>query len=331
MSGGCCGRQSLRVRRRLLSCSPHRRQIHRYEHGRCCTGVAGGDSFLWRSRVAPRRRETDAKEAPASTPCAKRQRRCRSLVKTAAPAQATPCLKPPPPGDSPALAIDAGVPTHPWKATVKARPGRAGLRCLCRGRSGSRSAPLCTAFIGPLKAWFPPQILIQQHAAQVEDGGKECDVGQGRGVLPDDALELCAECLVKRKFHSPHREQSVVSLSSVLIVLDLSSCCDWHDSWRRASRKRAPRKRHRPRRLRPGAAGVSRLRPANPEGHSRQERPNSKESSKALVSAAAHGPWPSPPHPNTSQVSPCPSTPTSPEKAALRCARMKVPRSCPCW
>ena len=165
MSGGCCGRQSLRVRRRLLSCSPHRRQIHRYEHGRCCTGLAGGDSFLWRSRVAPRRRETDAKEAPASTPCAKRQRRCRSLVKTEAPAQATPCLKPPPPGDSPALAIDAGVPTHPWKATVKARPGRAGLRCLCRGRSRSRSAPLCTlctAFV-PL---FPPQLLYKPTACR---------------------------------------------------------------------------------------------------------------------------------------------------------------------
>ena len=195
MSGGCCGRQSLRVRRRLLSCSPHRRQIHRYEHGRCCTGVAGGDSFLWRSRVAPRRRETDAKEAPASTPCAKRQRRCRSLVKTAAPAQATPCLKPPPPGDSPALAIDAGVPTHPWKATVKARPGRAGLRCLCQGRSRSRSAPLLCAFVPATNTKYNDTV---QHAAQVEDGGKEGDVGQGRGVLPDDALELCAECLVKR-------------------------------------------------------------------------------------------------------------------------------------
>ena len=159
MSGGCCGRQSLRVRRRLLSCSPHRRQIHRYEHGRCCTGVAGGDSFLWRSRVAPRRRETDAKEAPASTPCAKRQRRCRSLVKTAAPAQATPCLKPPPPGDSPALAIDAGVPTHPWKATVKARPGRAGSRCLRRGRSRSRTTPfsLVPATKKTQKGLMPPK------------------------------------------------------------------------------------------------------------------------------------------------------------------------------
>ena len=41
------------------------------------------------------------------------------------------------------------------------------------------------------------------NAAEVEDGGKEGDDGQGRGVLPDDVLELCAECLVKRKFHSP--------------------------------------------------------------------------------------------------------------------------------
>ena len=163
-------------------------------------------------------------------------------------------------------------------------------------------------------------------------------------MLPDDALELRAERLEKRKCHSPHRVHGAgcgtcVSLGalrralggSVLIVLHLCSCCAEHDSWRRASRKRAPRKRHRPRHLRPGAGDVSRLRPANPEGHSRQERPNSKESSKAQVSAAARGPWPSPPHPNTSQVSPCPSTPTSPGKVALRCARMKVPRSCPCW
>ena len=231
------------------------------------------------------------------------------------------------------------------EAATARRLACAGHRCWCchapmeghcKGSTWPRGVALSlprarSSFERLALAWFPPQTHTKRNAAQVEDGGKEGDVGQGRGVLPDDALELCAECLVKRKFHSPHREQSVVSLSSVLIVLDLSSCCDWHDSWRRASRKRAPRKRHRPRRLRPGAAGVSRLRPANPEGHSRQERPNSKESSKALVSAAAHGPWPSPPHPNTSQVSPCPSTPTSPEKAALRCARMEVPRSCPCW